>query len=613
MEKIERDEKAEEEEGDYLSSNSKESTLLENVEDVGQALIALFERYGLEHLFLTGGTDLAPIQDALVKFEVEDAEKKKKKNRKKLIPINVPHETVSTGMALGYAMLTGKPAAVAVHVHVGTANALGNIMNAKRSRVPLILLAGRTPYTESGQRASRDYWIHWGQDVYEPAGILREFVKWEYEITRKENLPQVVARALRVSRSDPPGPVYLTFGREMLMESVVETPLIPQSKLSNPVAAPSVDPEKVEDVAKLLFGAHNPLVICGSLGRNTRAVEELRSICTRYGVAVAENVRTYMNYPTDDDMHVGFGTSELVRDADVIAVLDCIVPWIPAHGSPPDSAMIIQVDQDPSFPEMPMWSFPIDLSIKADSYAFLRQLGKILERRLDSATARERSLIDERKERIKERHVSWKAQARKRALEHSKDKPIDMEWLSFVLNRKLMQEQQNFLLVNEYSMSQDQVEVVKSGTLFGQVASGYLGRGLGQALGLKLASPQSLVVCCVGDGSYIFGVPEAAHWVSRAYDLPFLTIIFNNQGWAAERDPIDRLYPSGWSARNSKYIGVHLDPPGDYSKIVEAFGGYGERVEDPDEIESSLDRAILQVKSGQKRRQAVLDVICKRA
>ena len=118
-------------------------------------------------------------------------------------------------------------------------------------------------------------------------------------------------------------------------------------------------------------------------------------------------------------------------------------------------------------------------------------------------------------------------------------------------------------------------------------------------------------MCCVGDGSYIFGVPEAAHWVSEAYNLPFLTVILNNQGWAAEKNPIDRLYPNGWSARNSKYIGVYIDPPGDYSKLVQAFGGYGQRVEDPKEIEQALERAVSHVKS--KKKQAVLDVVCKKA
>lgn len=439
------------------------------VEDVGQALLVLCGQYGLKHLFLTGGTDLAPIQDALVKFDIEAS------GKPNLIPINVPHETVSTGMAIGYAMFTGRPAAVAVHVHVGTANALGNVMNAAKSRVPMILLAGRTPYTESGHEGSRDYWIHWGQDIYDPSGVLREFVKWEYEITRKENLAEVIARAFRISRSDPPGPVYLTFGREILMDKI-NSISIPPLKLSSPVEPVTISEEQVEEVAKLILQAQNPLIICGSLGRNTNAVKKLVSLCKRFGIAVSENVRTYMNYPTTDEMHVGFNTNELVNEADIVLVLDCIVPWIPSKSKLKDGATVILVDQDPSFRETPMWSFPVDMAFRADSYSFVKQLEKVLIRKYDSAGSVERLLVETRKAVIAEKHKVWKQESQKRALARAEDKPIDMEWLSYVLNQKLKQES-DFLLVNEYSLSQDQVEITKPGTLFGQVASGYLGRG----------------------------------------------------------------------------------------------------------------------------------------
>ncbi|MCL5068130.1 MAG: thiamine pyrophosphate-binding protein, partial [Thaumarchaeota archaeon] len=105
-----------------MSAQTKREEQSMRVENVGQAILLLAERMGLRYLFLTGGTDLAPIQDALVRFEVE------KGTKAELIPVNVPHEAVSTAMALGYAMYTEKPAAVAVHVHVGASNSLWKFM-----------------------------------------------------------------------------------------------------------------------------------------------------------------------------------------------------------------------------------------------------------------------------------------------------------------------------------------------------------------------------------------------------------------------------------------------------------------------------------------------------
>ena len=156
----------------------------------------------------------------------------------------------------------------------------------------------------------------------------------------------------------------------------------------------------------------------------------------------------------------------------------------------------------------------------------------------------------------------------------------------------------------------NQVDVNKPLTYFGSTSSGYLGRSLGQALGCKLASPSSSVVAAVGDGVYVFCSPEAAHWVSNAYDLPFLTIIFNNQGWETEKKPIEKFYPKGWSEKSNNYVGVSLEPPGDYSKIVAAFGGHGEKVIAPDEIYNAIQRGLSFIR--QERRQAVIDVICKK-
>ncbi len=96
--------------------------------------------------------------------------------------ILVPHENVAVSMAHGYYRVSGKPAAVMVHVTVGTANAICSLMNAARDNAPVILCAGRTPLTETGHVASRNRSIHWGQEMFDQGGLAREFVKWDYEL-----------------------------------------------------------------------------------------------------------------------------------------------------------------------------------------------------------------------------------------------------------------------------------------------------------------------------------------------------------------------------------------------------------------------------------------------
>ena len=97
-------------------------------------------------------------------------------------PILVPHENLAVAMAHGAYAMTGRPQAVMVHVNVGTGNTINNLINLSRDRVPLILAAGRTPITEKGAFGSRSRQIHWGQEMFDQAGMLREIVKWDYEL-----------------------------------------------------------------------------------------------------------------------------------------------------------------------------------------------------------------------------------------------------------------------------------------------------------------------------------------------------------------------------------------------------------------------------------------------
>jgi acetolactate synthase-1/2/3 large subunit len=123
---------------------------------------------GVEYAFVNAGTDFAPIVDAVARDANSGS-----------FPrfITVPHENLAIAMAHGYYRLSGKPAAVMVHVTVGTANALCNLMNCARDNVPVLLTAGRTPNTETGEPASRNGYIHWGTEAFDQGGIVREYVK----------------------------------------------------------------------------------------------------------------------------------------------------------------------------------------------------------------------------------------------------------------------------------------------------------------------------------------------------------------------------------------------------------------------------------------------------
>ena len=165
----------------------------------------------------------------------------------------------------------------------------------------------------------------------------------------------------------------------------------------------------------------------------------------------------------------------------------------------------------------------------------------------------------------------------------------------------------DMIILNELGLDLSQFEFSHPGSFFGVSSAGVLGWGLGAALGAKLAAPDKTIVACIGDGSYIFGVPPAAHWVSRKYNLPVLFIVWNNAEWAAVSSATRSVYPDGWATRSNSFAFSDLSPTLDMEVYCQSAGGYGERVEDPAEMPAALERALYAVKVEQ--RQALLNVI----
>jgi len=156
-------------------------------ETAADAWLGLLAARGVEYLFANGGTDFAPVVEAYAKGQ--------KLGWKLPQVVIVPHENMGVAMAHGYTMITGKPQAMMVHVGVGTANSMNGLINASRQNVPILFSAGRTPLTESGALpAARNNYIHWAQEHFDQGGMLREFMKWDYELRHPEQVETVLDR-----------------------------------------------------------------------------------------------------------------------------------------------------------------------------------------------------------------------------------------------------------------------------------------------------------------------------------------------------------------------------------------------------------------------------------
>jgi acetolactate synthase-1/2/3 large subunit len=563
-----------------------------SIESTAEAYLELLAARGVDYFFANAGTDFAPLIEAYAKRLAEGHALPR--------PLTVPHEVPAVAMAHGYAMVTGRPQAVMVHVIVGGANALGGVINAARANVPILMTAGRTPLTESGMPGSRDRQIHWAQESFDQGTMFREWVKWDYELRNFAQLESVVDRALALARTEPQGPVYLSLPREVLAERQETFEYSESSRAGQP--APLIpDPASIEEAARLLAAAHHPLVIARAAGRDPEAVQALVEFAEAFGAPVIENFHTYLNFPQDHPLHAGFDAVTDLEAADVIVVLESDAPWFPSLNTPSPDARFIHIGVDPLYSRYPIRSFPCDIALGGSPCLALRALAEAGRRLGEPPT-------------VAERRAWWAAEsARRRAAQAEaarrvqNDAPIDMLWLSRCIGHVI---DDDTVVVNEYDLQASQTCFRRPGRYFAAPASSGLGWGLGAALGAKLAAPDQTVICTVGDGAYIFGAPTAAHFVARAYNLPVLFVVFNNRAWNAVKRSVRSHAPQGWAARTGLMPLSELDPAPDYELICQANGGYGERVEDPDALPDALQRALHAVR--EERRQALLNVICKK-
>lgn len=538
--------------------------------EAGERLIERLGERGVEYVFATFGTD----HPTLIKGMAADD---------RPTPILAAHEMVAASAAHGYAQVTDTPGCVLVHVDVGTANLGASLHNANRSRVPLVIMAGRTPLTTDGDTpGSRSIFVHWYQDVADQAGIFREYTKWETGLELAENVDSVVDRALDVASADPNGPVYLTLPREILRQAA-EPSSPTHTTTTNPA---TLDADTRADLVDRLETADHPLVITSYLGRDESAVSVLEAFAETGGVPVVEAAPAFdLNFPREHPLHFGFAAEPYFDAADLLLVVDCDVPWVPKRGTPDPETTVVHIDTDPDKARYPNWDYPVDIRVRADARRALEDLTQDL----DADT------LASRRERLGVRGDALHREWRESVLAAGDLDVITPEFLSRTLGRLLGGES---IVVDETVTNTPAVLQhclrTEPGSYYSYCSSG-LGWGLGAAAGIQLARPDETVVGLLGDGSFVLGNPVAALQLVQAYDLPHLWVIYNNRGWKAVGDAIADQYDDV-DFETSAF--TQFDVGTEYADLAAGLGCHGERVSEPDGLRAALERGLEAVDDG---------------
>src|SRR5262249_1692789 len=275
--------------------------------------------------------------------------------------------------------VSGGIPAVMVHVSVGTGNMVCGALNAARENVPILFTAGRSPLTESGLPGARDVYIHWAQEMFDQAGMLREIVKWDYELRNGQQLETVVDRALAIATTPPGGPASPSLPREVLAAPLPGFPSEAPARRAA-AAAPGADRGAIDEAARILAAADNPLVVSASAGRDPAAVAALADFAQRFAIPVVQHRPRHLCLAADHPCHLCYDAGPSLESADAILVLECDVPWIPSLKAPRPECKVIHLGVDPLFSRYPIRGFPCDLAVTGAAVITLPELGAALDR-----------------------------------------------------------------------------------------------------------------------------------------------------------------------------------------------------------------------------------------
>ena len=551
---------------------------------------------GLDYVFSNLGTDHVSLIEELARWDAE--------GRPHPEIILCPHENVAMHMAAGYAAVTGRGQAVMVHVDAGTANSAMGMHNMFRGRLPVMLIAGKAPFTLRGELpGSRDNYVHFVQDPFDMASLVRPYVKWEYSLPSGLIAKEVLRRGHSMMQSDPPGPVYLTLPREVLAESVAADQVKAySSERYGAVLAGGIDEERAQAMASQLMNARQPMAITSYLGRKAEAVAALEDLAMLCGLQVFEFSPSHLSISRSSPCFGGFDASRALAGADVGLLLDVDVPWLPKFVQENQAIRWTHVDVDAIKKDFPMWGFATDMRVQADCATVLRQVAKIVRAQADDAFHQQ----------VAKRIAGWAdaSEERKAGVTRAAENPgqpgaISPAFLCAALGAAIAPED---IVINEAIRNSPAVlnQIPRSQPLTLLCgAGGGLGYSGGMALGAKLAKPKVRVLQVVGDGGFHFSTPTSVYATAQRYNLPIFTVVLDNGGWQAVKEAVLRVYPDGSAAQANEFQARLQGQHRHFEKVAEAFGAYGECVSDPAQVEAAIARCLKAVDAGQA---AVLNV-----
>jgi thiamine pyrophosphate-dependent acetolactate synthase large subunit-like protein len=502
------------------------------------------------------------------------------------------HEENAVAIAHGYAKVTGRPLAVALHSNVGLMHATMAIFNAWCDRVPMMILGATGPVDAAKRRPFID-WIHTARDQ---AAIVRHYTKWDDQPSSVAAAEESLLRGMQLSTTAPCGPVYIVLD-SALQEGVYETnATLPDVSRYSFIRSPVPDPDLLADASAILSGAKRPVILCGRVSRNVDAWQARIKLAEQLDATVFTDLKVGASFPSEHELHANpkgmFVSKESLgklQNSDAILSLD----WVDLAGTlrqawpqSPCPAKVIHISVDHHLHNG--WSFdymalpPIDVHLAVTPETAVPKLSDMLPpaKRIYGA-----SPIRAKKATSGPIALAEIATSLRQVVG---DQPVCLSRLPLAWEGSYW----------PFSHPLDQL---------GHSGGGGIGSGPGMAVGAALAlkGTNRLPVAILGDGDFLMGV--TALWSAVHYRVPLLIIVANNHSYF--NDEVHQERVARWRERpiENRWIGQRLaDPEPDIVKFAEAQGarGFGP-VRSRDHLAASFEQAVAAVKTGET---AIVDV-----
>ncbi len=541
----------------------------------GDLLVEALVNEEVRFIFGIPGGQLLPIYDAVYQWGREQG----------IDTIMMRHEQAAAHAADAWARVTGKIGVCMGTVGPGATHMVPGVATAYSDSWPVLVI---TP-----QVISRQIDIGAVQGDLDQIALFKPITKFQSQILKTERIPEYVQKAIREATLGRPRPVHLDIPADVLGKPVEDEIICGEPSSYRPLNNPAADPALVDQTVTALLNAEKPVVICGGGVVHAGAEAIFHEFVEYLKVPVIGTVMGTSAIHKDSTTYVGIGifsshTVRAINESDLILALGTRFAISLGYGkSPiwPEEKHLIQVDIDPA--EIGK-NRPISLGILGDCKLFLQQmLSRIKEKELPTIESPWLT------ELMQARTKFWEG---KQKFMNSDNVPIRQERLVNEVNKFL--DDDAILIIDGGDISLYSLELVqndKPRKLLQSVGQGHLGTSIPYAIGAKLAAPDRQVCTISGDGSVMMNIQELE--TAKRLNLAFIVVVSNNSAWGQIKTGQKYHF-------KKRFIDTSL-PDTKFADIAKAFGCYGERITEPNELAPALERAR---KSNQP---AVLDVVTK--